>query len=121
MTEGEKPASSATKAETLETWIVRAHCDRGSLQVCCAALCHAVLCQAVLCQAVLCCAVLCFIAMIDNTTTVTIDRAGYSKVHTSQLQFELSHFHCYRGSWDFCMPHAVLCCAVLSSAAAVAI
>ena len=29
----DKPAPAPAKADTLETWIVRAHCDKGSLQV----------------------------------------------------------------------------------------
>lgn len=33
LSEGEKPVPTTAKAETLETWIVRAHCDKGSLQV----------------------------------------------------------------------------------------
>ena len=33
LSDGGKPAAPPAKAETLETWIVRAHCDKGSLQV----------------------------------------------------------------------------------------
>ncbi|DBA97814.1 TPA: hypothetical protein ACH3X3_012684 [Trebouxia sp. C0006] len=33
LSEGDKPTVPPPKAETLETWIVRAHCDKGSLQV----------------------------------------------------------------------------------------
>ena len=48
LSDGEKPVPVPTKAETLETWIVRAHCDKGSLQVRQYMLC--------LVCAVLCCA-----------------------------------------------------------------
>ena len=33
LSDGDKPTAPPAKAETLETWIVRAHCDKGSLQV----------------------------------------------------------------------------------------
>ena len=33
LSDGDKPAVPPPKADTLETWIVRGHCDKGSLQV----------------------------------------------------------------------------------------
>ena len=62
LSDGDKPAAPPAKAETLETWIVRAHCDKGSLQVqgqCAVLLCLTLTCPALPCLPLPCLALSC--------------------------------------------------------------
>ena len=54
LSDGDKPAAPPAKAETLETWIVRAHCDKGSLQVQLPCAVHALPCLDLPCPATSC-------------------------------------------------------------------